>query len=348
MDGWIELLKFFSSVSTAAFGLFGIGSPKARHKDGSLTTHGKVALYGLLVALAIALASQLAELLRTTHEARAEAARYEGLLRASLYGSLSTRDALLDFVVEIPIAGLDELDHAYVHRLRQALDHLRVCRIKGAKENGSEISYSCEGYSGTKYAVPGFKTSERVVFRQASPLLPDARTEGLARLLFDNVTVSLFVGDIDELRSDEDAVQFTMKDYQNQVWYIFDGDSLMIEVKNAALGPTELPSRNLSSMVDFAGRTITLITGPPLPPDCSDDTYGSKTCDVFFRVFTRGVEVREFAIRFPHRRDLVYGQGSRGLPFKEGKPDPDSNIRFFTYKFPDSVENFPIADRRDR
>jgi len=346
MDVLLEVLKFVSAVSTAAFGIFGIGSPKARAADGSLTKHGKRALAGLVVALLIAVASQMVDLVKTRRNAEAEAKRYEQLLRTSLYGSLSTRDALLDMWVDVPIDLLKIVDKKYAQRLSDALTNLEIQCKKTVTDSGAvdkDISYGCDGYEGLQAA--GFDSSPNIYFKPGSTLLPSKSGEPLADAFLDSIAVFLKIGNFEsELPSSERDTGFVLSDFASKAKYKFDGKNLEIVVRDSPLDPKYLADLNLSSMVDFAGKQVNLNIST-LIVQCVVTTKDVERCKRSDDVLAHGVELWRFALKFPHRRDLIYDRIGQLIPFNE--QTTPRQVKYFSYRFPDAVEEFLVANRLD-
>jgi hypothetical protein len=342
----LEVLKFVSAVSTAAFGIFGIGSPKARGADGSLTKHGRRALAGLVVALIIAVASQMVDLVKTRRNAEAEAKRYEQLLRTSLYGSLSTRDALLDMWVDVPIDKLKIVDEKYAQRLSDALRNLETQCKKTETDSGGvgkDIRYECDKYEGLQAAA--FDSSPNIYFKLGSTLLPSKSGEPLAQTFLDSITVFLKIGKFEsELASWEREAGFGLSDFAAKAKYKFDGTNLEIVVRDFPLDPKYLADLILSSMVDFAGKQINLTTST-LSVQCVLMTKDLGRCKGWDDVLAHDVELWRFALKFPHRRDLIYDRIGQLVPFKE--QTTPQQVKYFSYRFPDAVEEFLVANRLD-
>lgn len=339
IDDWVELLKLIGALSTAGFGAFGVGA-KTREDDGSLTRSGKIAIAGLGLGLFITFGLQVAEQRRSASEAKANADRLEKLVRSSLYGALTVSDARLDMTVRLPLEKIEKLEPHYAARLLAAMDDTPRC-TESIRPLGihNEYTYSCAGYK----VYRDWLGDVTMRFEAGSPLLPRPKDEEYAHTLLSDLAVVLITGelDVDAPRRFESPI-FGLGKFADQARYMFDGDSLEVSIRNVALEDDYLASRNISSVVDFAGQKVNLHTSV-IPFNCPQEN--SRRCDVLRSILKADVELWRFAVKFPHRRDLMYDRVGGLLDFQEGASK--RGYRYYTYSFPASVEDFRIADRSD-
>jgi hypothetical protein len=334
----VELLTIIGALSTTGFGVFGIGS-KTRNDDGSLTRSGKVAIIGLAVGLLITISLQFAEQKRATLAAKADAIRLEKLVRSSLYGALTISDARMDIIVRVALSTLREVDAEYSARLLSSMENTSSCtRSPSPTRISDEYIESCMGYE----IHHDFLGDREVRFGANSALLPNPSEEEYAYSLLRALSVVLETGEIkiDDHPASEPSI-FYLWQFSDQATFTFDGQFLEVSIRNVPLTSDYLNSKNISSMVDFAGQSVNLYTSVQTTK-CSD--HLSKKCKLLNAALNSEIELWRFAVMFPHRRDLVYDRIGSLQHFQENHDK--RKYKYLTYTFPTAIEDFAVADRK--
>jgi hypothetical protein len=107
------LLKFFTTIAAAGFGILGIGA-KTRDDNGRLTKNGKIALWGIIVSAMLAGAAAVYEFTKGQREAAVERRKGQRLLLAVERGVYPFRGVTTDLTIDITkdVAGVKEYKEA--------------------------------------------------------------------------------------------------------------------------------------------------------------------------------------------------------------------------------------------
>ena len=112
-----------------------------------------------------------------------------------------------------------------------------------------------------------------------------------------------------------DIHAFSMRPFLEHAHFKLNGDTKQIRIRidSQIIDQKDLEDANFTSMVDLVGNDVILSTSGA-PSRCpGNDTWTSRHCEEFRRVLHEGVQLNEFIIRLPHRRDFVFDSLSRDL-----------------------------------
>lgn len=121
------IVKLVGVAASLFFGAYGIGHNTRSNVDGSLTRVGKITLVGLLLSSLITFSVQVIDERERANIVKAEAQRYERLLRAQ-YSILSTAGARLDLKASISIDSMRSIEPDYAKRLELARTDTQHCK----------------------------------------------------------------------------------------------------------------------------------------------------------------------------------------------------------------------------
>jgi len=338
-------IKLVGALLSLLFGAYGIGA-ETRKKGGSLNPKGRVAIVGLALGALITMSTTVLEEHERARAAQAEVQRYERLMRAQ-YSALTTRDARLDLKALIGIEGFRAVQPNYARRLKLALEDVRHCKDKGTEFEGfTAHKYQCGDYTIDDSTL----SAKTLTFKNTSILYPNEKTEPYARALLNWIAVAVILGEEQTRGSWEQAkLQVQTGHYYRSILYSFDGDSLTLSLQNFPLDPSLLESANFSSLKDIVDqKTVTIIPNlVPLPCPVEPDPV-PQGCEKFKLALQKSVSVSRLAIKFPHRRDLIF-EGTGG-PMKFVKHEKEKNQIYtrYVYTAPALVDDLPISDRSKR
>jgi hypothetical protein len=331
----LDILKAIGAISTAAFGMYGVGV-KTRDEDGNITRAGVVAVTGIAASLLVAMASVVVESYQRERGAQEEARKYEQLTRNALYASLSTDRATISVSLSIDAITLAAVAPKYFSRLRAALATRAACKVSESTPRYRTV-YECSGYTVESYDLLG----DSVTFRTGSSLLPTREQDPAAHALLESAGVYLVVDPARLERAsilDRDPLYFRPSALAPT--YTFKDDILFIASNDQPLERNLLVDQNVSSIVDLLGKKLELSTQTSFSCSKAFRDSNPQECEVLQSYFKDGLKLERFAIRFPHRRDLVFDKSSYRNMFSE-----TSRKNTFSATVPETVENFPLSDK---
>lgn len=247
----IELLKVVSSLLTAVFGAFAIGTD-TRDKRGSLTKYGRIAFVGLFISFLLSILFQTVEYRKNINAKKAEPARLERVIQSGFYGTLSTDNAIFDLRFDIDIQKIKYIDPLYIERLNHAFNYFKSCAL--IEENVAQKKYECDSYFGTV----DFLDFETIFFNHGSTVLPDPSKETASSVLIEGLGISLTIGEFRYSGLSNKPININLSDYPDEIKYSYDGRRLTAQVENVKLPDDFLVNHNLSSLVDLVGLEVTL------------------------------------------------------------------------------------------
>lgn len=150
------LLKLFSGIAAAAFGMLGIGT-KTREDNGAFTPNGRIALIGIVIAGLFAIGTSVYDFANGQQKARDDRLKNQRLMVSIQRGLYPLKDITADLTIDVAgtFAGYDD----YKSELLQALPHYDQC-----VDDNANKSFRCTGLrdsGGYIYEIP-----------QESPLFP--------------------------------------------------------------------------------------------------------------------------------------------------------------------------------
>ena len=343
----LEFVKGLGTVASVAFGIYAIGSKTLRDDHGSLTKAGRVALIGLVISFLVSISAQLLEGIQRAESARAEARRYEQLLRGSLYSSLGTRETLLDLKFSVKLDDLRLVEPDYAKRLETAYKHRTSCEESRIPIGIQFVkTWDCDDY---KIRDTGL-TVAQLKFDKNSKLFPQEKSEAFAYSLLTNLGVGFSPSESENDKNNRDSSWrdapplFLFGKFLDGEQLTFEGDSLTLEIKNYRLNPDLLTNANFTSMIDVLGRELTIdpnlvilrCPGKRLPdaPQCKD----------LLRVLNGGARFDRFALKFPHRRDIIIDPN---LHRRVITTEKKARRVVYVFPVPASIEELKPIDRLD-
>ena len=297
------LLKLFAGLTTAAFGILGVGV-KTREDDGRLNQKGWIALIGILVGGILAVGTSVYEFASGQEKERADRRRSERLLLSVQSGVYPLRQIMASF--ELTLADDFEGATAYRQALRTEISKNRDCKIPKAPFECSGVDEHGKPYEYRIYA--------------SSVLFP--KTHSPVRDVLDSlyIYVTLF-----RQLPQEQARKETWRrpkflgrffiDWRqklpNYAWlaYDFQHDTLNFGAEHYQLTDDSVLQAGVYSLVEFFPGVIG--ASPNLNDEavCNGSAISKEACLKKIAAIYKGLALRELTLAFPYPKKIRLSEG---------------------------------------
>lgn len=306
------LLKLCSGIAAAGFGILGIGAT-TRSETGALTTKGKIALTGIVLAGVLAIGTSVFDFVSAESVERATRQRAERLLVSVQRGVYPMRGVRAS--LNVAITGKFEALTSYLTALKKTVAEDRQCK----KHPQSQIA--CSGID--------LSTNEILIYSipKGSPFFPSADSSLGKALNFIEVHVGMYKGSVDRGKATylgrffvewwPEGLPKTAK-----LNYDFKRGTLSLEIEDMPVDDKTVASGGVYSLIDFLPGFLWA------RPTVADDPLclTRKTLDICrdedLTQFVDGLVLERFelAFEYPKRIQLFWSEYTTCKADRTGPP----------------------------
>jgi len=327
-------VKLLAGIAAVGFGLMGVGA-QTRNDDDSLTTKGWVALVGIVVSGALALASVTYDYFVGQRAAKADAQKSQRLLLSVQRGIYPLRGITADFAVKMvrDFTGLAE----YKAQVRKKVSSNRTC------QRTSDFSCDEDPDEKTTYVIPS-----------SSSLFPKTGSE--FRKVIDNISLEVLIfrktapdsGKIEYKRLGSFNVDLGRKAPDDwNLEYDYNSDSLFLNATGYRV-PDDAPiGSHVYSIVDFVPGLIAVGNSRTWTKTCSQ----AGGCDFqqfikFMSDLRSGLEIATATLSFDYPKQFSLNKYSSPFGDVAAMECRNNDGNYLVLKTPDDIDSQAGAESR--
>jgi hypothetical protein len=307
------LLKVFAGLTTAAFGVLGVGA-KTREDDGRLNRKGWIALIGILFGGVLAVGTSVYDFASGQEKEQADLRRSERLMLSVQSGVYPMRHMTVSF--EMSLANDFEGAVAYRQSLRDQISKDPECKTAKSRFECIGIDEHGDTYEYRIYC--------------SSPLLPRNRSPVHDVLDSLYICVALFkqVRPVDVKQNGGKKIKFLgrfLVDWRQglpkDVWlaYDYERDSLSFGADKYTLKDDSVVDAGVYSLVDFFPGIIGASPNVSNIGHCGRNVLSQGACLKRTEAVYKGLALRELTLAFPYPKHIRLTDSQARVCTSEGR-----------------------------